>query len=464
MRYGRGRPVTGLELVAAAVVASALGAAAVATSTIALIVSGGLLLAAGTYLSLRDIRWAWCVFFFSICANGASVAVFGLTVRPEYAAAPLFVAALFAHAVREGSVTPTRTLNTAVYVGLGGWVLIGAVSSVLVAPDAAPTLRMLIQLVVALIAFVPLSLARIDLRFFVQSGTVILGAICVGSLIYFALNPSRRVSGLAFEYNIMGCLCVGWVAVLFYFARDRAIVTPRVIAIGVPIALALLLASTRSAWVAAGFILVYWMARNLFSRPLTCIGIVISAILALIVLQDVSDRVGDRDTSLYRVVHIADFGGGTGGYRLSIWADAVTQISDRGVSVLIGSGLNSFSQFNPVDFTNSSAVYLSSLWLGLVYDVGVVGTLFFAVFIVGVFATVDDKWRAVPLFVALATCASITNVVWFAFPWTMIALIVNSSVSEVDSHTDAGAARKVTRSRRPGTGKLRHRRSAAGLP
>ncbi|MGB6183226.1 MAG: O-antigen ligase family protein [Rhodococcus sp. (in: high G+C Gram-positive bacteria)] len=411
--------------------------------------------AATVWFSLRDLRVAWCAFFFAICANGGAVDVFGLTVRPEYLLAPLFVAALFAHHRRVGR--PFRTPDTrelVVAAAMAVWVVIALSVSAFAAPVPLLSIRSCIQFIVGLAVFFPLVLSELDRVFAVRSGTVVLAAISTGSIAYWLFDPSRRVSGLAFEYNIMGSMCAAWLAVMFYAARQRDSAGRPVIDralwwAAVPIVIALLLTSTRAAWGALLVIAVFAAVRMVRRFPVTVIAAGALGCVALFVLVGLRDSVGDEDTVLWRIAHLTDFDSGTGAYRVMLWNDAMTQIGARDWSLLWGTGANSFSQYNPVDPTLVGAAYLSSMWLGLLYDVGVLGLVAFLVAVAGVVSRIPRKIDALPLLFALAACASLTNIIWFAFPWVFLALLVGAG------STVAPAARTA-----PG-GRLHRRRHRA---
>ncbi|WP_080738217.1 O-antigen ligase family protein [Rhodococcoides fascians] len=429
-RRWRSLPVEGSlrELFAFVAIAFVVSYATLAETFLVTVVASIIVVGVAVAVSLSDIRWAWALYFLAICSSGLQTTVSGLTVRPEYFAAPIFVLALYAHSRRDGTSAARRPVPGGVYIGAAGLVATGLLSSLLVAPEAGASLRMGVQLIVALLAMIPLASVNIDIRTTILWSSVILCTISVASILYFLVDPSRRVSGLAFEYNIMGSLCVGWIGVLYYFADDAKVVTRQVFAMSVPIVIALILTSTRAAWVALGFILLFWAARNVTKQPVTVFSSLLAAALAAFYLQEIYYSVGDQDTFLWRVVHVVDIQTGTGAYRVQLWNDALTQIATRDWGVLFGTGLNSFPQFNPVDPTFVAAAYLSSMWLAVLYDVGIVGTIFFLVLATSLFLAVKNKWRAVPLFVALAVCTSITNIIWFAFPWTLIALVVNASL------------------------------------
>lgn len=437
-----------LSFVAAAFVLSYVAVAEPQLLLVGLVVTA---VGVGIVMSLLKIEWAWCIFFLALCSTGVQTTVAGLTVRPEYFTAPLFLAALYAHVRRNPDAQAALPVNAGIYIGAFGFVTVGLASSFVFAPDAAASARMAVQLVVALMTIVPLLAVKLDVRFLILSGTIILSAVSTASIGFFLVDMTRRLSGLAFEYNVMGCLCVGWVGVLYYFADARAadgrpIVSRNVMTAAVPIVVALILTSTRAAWLALGFVFLYWAVQNFTRHRVTVMSSVLGCVVGLAALQEIYERVGDQDSFLWRLVHIVDIENGTGAYRVQLWNDAVTQMLTREWAAVLGTGFNSFPQFNPIDPTNVSAAYLSSMWLALVYDTGFVGTAFFAILVVSLFLSVRNRGRAVPLFVALGICTAVTSVVWFAFPWVFMALVVNGT----DRH---GPAADLETRRR-----LKHRR------
>ncbi|OZD63125.1 hypothetical protein CH268_09275 [Rhodococcus sp. 06-1460-1B] len=435
--------MTGLVCAASVVVYLALAVPTVASIALAAAIAA--VLAVG---SLRSMEWAWCVFFFALCANGVQVTVAGLSVRPEYFATPLFLLALHAHVRRNPSASVGNPLGPGLIVGGAGLIAVGLASSMVFALDPGASLRMAIQLLVALVAVVPLVTSALDLTFVVRSGTTILGAICVVSIAAFVLDPSTRIDGLAFEYNIMGCLCFGWLGIVYYFAGTPA-VTKHVLVMTIPITIALILTSTRSAWIALVLLAVCVLFRCVKRYPTAVVSAVAAFTLVAFYLQDVYYRVGDEDTFLWRVVHVIDTQSGTGAYRVQLWNNAIDQIAARGWGASsFGTGLNTFSQFNPVDPTNTGPAYLSSMWLSLLYDVGFVGSAFFAVFAVALFLAARDKAHALPLFLGLAICTSVTSVIWFAFPWVFLALTATTPIRNAETHARTPASHGSPRRRR----------------
>ncbi|OLT34766.1 hypothetical protein BJF84_17195 [Rhodococcus sp. CUA-806] len=195
------------------------------------------------------------------------------------------------------------------------------------------------------------------------------------------------------------------------------------LAAGFAISIALLLTVTRAAWVAMGILFIGILLYKAMRFPVTLLFATATALFLATNSLTASRVTADEETWQWRVLHVFDLVTGTGGYRVEIWRLAWSDISERDLSSLVGSGLNSFSAFHPVDPTRVDSAYLSNLWIGLVYDSGYIGLIFFLILIVGLFYSIENKLLSLPLFASLAVCASFTNIVWFAFPWLFIMLL-----------------------------------------
>ncbi|MBE7191068.1 MAG: O-antigen ligase family protein [Gordonia polyisoprenivorans] len=424
----------GGDVVIVAVAVAVGSCAAAAPTATAVAVAAALALAIAVVATLV-LHLAWVLFFAAICANGVLFSAGPLTLRPEYFAAPLLLVSLILNAPRRRAPPGVAIIAA----GLAGWVGVGVMASLLAAPDAALSLRMCVQLTVAILVFIPLLRRLPSARFFVVSGSYILGVIAVGAVVWSFVGGETRLRGLAFEYNVMGAMCVGWLGVLLYCSLATRMRLPRnAYLTAVPLTVATILTTTRAAWIGLGVLAFFWIVANVGRRPVAAaigaLGVVMT--LMAITVAAPADPTPQADF-WYRLQNLTDLVSGTGGYRVDIWTTAVSEINARGVSSLWGSGLLSFSQLHPPDLSGLSP-YLSSLWIGVVYDSGWLGAMFFVVALGGIAVVTPRRVYAVPLFLVLALCASFTNIVWFAFPWVFIALVIRAGADERD--VTAGAA------------------------
>jgi len=190
---------------------------------------------------------------------------------------------------------------------------------------------------------------------------------------------------------------------------------------------AMLLTLTRSAWLAGALVFVLALARTPRWRRaarlvparwlLTAGASLVLGVGAVTLFQGVGEG-----TLLWKVLHITDFSEGTGRYRVEIYDWAIDDMRAN-ESWALGNGTNSFSQFHELDPTAVGVPYLSSLWLGLLFDVGILGLVTFMAFAVLTLLRATDRWGAAMVWGSLALCASTTNIIWFAYAWCGASLV-----------------------------------------
>ncbi|OLT34765.1 hypothetical protein BJF84_17190 [Rhodococcus sp. CUA-806] len=197
------------------VLALLAGVMVVLETTLTVVIIGTILLTLVFILCVRNFDFAWVAYFLSICANGVAVDVGSLTVRPEYLATPLFFVSAIVNLDRK------KNINGLVSVGLLGWISIAAIASLWFSPDSAASARMLFQLIVAVAPIVILAVVQVDPIRLVRSGTWILALVSVVSIAVWLPSRDYRIAALAFEPNIMGSLCAGWLCVMTYYAIEK---------------------------------------------------------------------------------------------------------------------------------------------------------------------------------------------------------------------------------------------------
>jgi O-antigen ligase len=269
---------------------------------------------------------------------------------------------------------------------------------------------------------------------FFTTGTVVLTAISGLSLLIFAgqaigLFPKEvylgvgsdfRLLGLSLEPNLFAGQVVGWLSLLY--ARRRQIRRPPWVS--VPILLsAALLASTRTAWLALLAVGIVALAER-SGRKLVVVAaaVLIPVALLLITLPQEGPGGVTDDSFAYRLEHILDTQGGTGAYRLGIYEQSIRDI-DTVPRALFGTGMNTFSQFHPVDETHTGSAYLSSLWYATLYDTGAVGLVCLLALMASIVAASRSRRDAIAVMIAFLICASATNSAWLTYPWVILALI-----------------------------------------
>jgi hypothetical protein len=245
----------------------------------------------------------------------------------------------------------------------------------------------------------------------------------------FGVADDGRLIGLSFETNIFASQVACWLAVMYVM---RGQLTPGERRLVIPLVLAVTLAETRAAWLAliAVFLVILWEHRRSLSGAVVTCGVIAAAGAGALTARDPHlTTTGSADGFWWRLTHILDTTQGTGAYRVGIYRAAIADM-DSVHHMLFGTGPNSFSQFHLIDSTGVGAPYLSSVWVAMVYDTGIVGLLLFLAVVLGAVSGLQvlgvGRW-AVPI--SLLLCASATNLFWFQYAWVCLALVAAPTVA-----------------------------------
>lgn len=395
------------------------------------------------FAAALDFRVAIVALLLVAATNGV-VAEFGDAVlRPELLAIPLAVSATRAgSALIPGMGTPKLELWS-----LAVLIFAGLAASLLVAPSTERSMWIWIQLlnVVAVYFILVRRLTRSRVRFAVNTGTLIMALLStISLLIYFAdpglwvdegrlwLSSDGRVKGLSIEPNIFAAQAVGWLAIMFH---GRHALRPTMLFFAVPIVLAIVLAGTRSAWIGATLLLAWVVARS-YRRPVVFLsgGCLIFCALLLHYVWTLStpSLTYSDNPLLWRLANPFSTGAGTGAYRIDVYDLAWSDIKESG-RWMFGSGMNSYSQFHPVDPSGVTEGYLSSIWYQVLYDSGLLGLTAFIIFMLTQLSGSRLNREARPLYLVLLLSATTTNILWIAFAWIYLALVNSPRTQEKES-------------------------------
>lgn len=407
--------------------------------------------------ALYSIKFAWVFFFSAMCANGVLFSLGPLTLRLEFFALPILGLSVWAQTRRTDTDGRRRRPDIVIIVMMCAWPLFAVVTSVLNAPDPGPSVWMALQLGFAVLAAAIVSRVQLSGSYLFNSASWILGIMSMlGVTAYImkigfsidtvfvyqpgvdqrAINPDSqaRLVGLAFEPNIMGSLTVAWLGALYYQHRIQGIPRGFIRLAAAATMIAAFLTGTRAAWVAilvmAALVLISYAKRS--AKLATFVGL---AILAggLISQYSIWGASASGDSGwTWRITHMVDAAEGTGLYRTDMWRLAMSDISSGRHSLFWGTGSNSFAQFHQVDATGVTTPYLSSLWVGMLYDQGLFGLTLFILLILMVAKRLPTLAAAMPMFAALAICGAVTNLIWFAYPWVFVALLFKMRRSPSD--------------------------------
>lgn len=410
---------------------------------------------------------AWLCFVTSFTLNGVVTTVGSATVRPEMFAFPLLLITLLHNpGIKENRFRSGSMITLAI-----AFLLTAMFTTVLNAPQPLPSLWILLQIALGLVAFLMLSASQVDKARLVNLATIPIGIVAAWSLLNLVVRsfialplsgvaPDGRLLGFSYETNIFASQCVGWLAVLYYWRSDLSRQARR---FAVVLILAVAAAGTRAAWLALGLIGLVVLIRAMRRSALVMPAVLLLAVSALPVLEllTLASASSTPDSLVWRLNNILNTDEGTGAYRVETYDLALSDITSV-PRFLFGSGLNTFSQFHTIDSTGVTAAYLSSIWFALLYDVGIVGSvLFFAVLLQGV----RLSWKPLDtaaLLAVLLICASATNLIWFQYPWVYLGLVLykRAPLDEFSPHL-----RRVGRNRlRPQIKSARNVTTAVGLP
>jgi hypothetical protein len=436
-------------------IAFPIGVLAVADPRVALWMLGFVIVVGVVVAALYSLRFAWVLYFSAICANGLLIHGPAL-MRLEFFALPILGLSVWAQSRRISAAGHRRNADIILGITIFTWLLYAFVTSALNAPESARSLWMACQLGFGVIAAMTVSRVQLSASYMFNSSTCILGVLSMFGIAAYGIrigfgvdtllvtqtdittasNPDNQVRlvGLAFEANIMGSLAVGWLGALYCQHRIQGI--PRGflrLATGA-IMIAAVLSGTRAAWVAILVMAAMALISSTKRSPAlaTIAGLAITAAVLIGQYFALSGSASGQTGWIWRATHILDESGGTGLYRLNIVRMAMADIGSDRHSLLWGTGMNSFSQFHQLDATGVNTPYLSSLWVELLYDMGLFGLTLFILAVLMVFKRVPRLAAAAPMFAALAICASVTNLIWFAYPWVFVALLLKMRQSSHD--------------------------------
>lgn len=410
-----------------------------------------------TLAAVRFPSFAWVCYFLSISMTGAVLNIGPALVRAEMLVLPLLLICVIR--IRSGAEIPgiisrlsPRTLSLA--VAYFAW---ASITTAINAPMPLPSFWILLQILTGFLGFASLRVSDEEKLRMIRSGSFVLGTIAGLSLLSWlsrtylgipsGLTPGvagdGRLIGFSFETNIFASQCVGWVALCSRWWRALGRWT-RIA--NVLLCFSVILAGTRAAWIALLFVLAlsgFESARNSYKWIL---GIIAGAGAALLTLPAfLQDGVSDRNSLAWRLGNIFSTGEGTGAYRAGIYETAIADIDSLG-RLLVGSGINSFSQFHLLDPTGVSASYLSSIWFAVLYDTGIVGLILFFGLIASVVYSCRHRRDGIIVAGSLLICASATNLIWFQYPWIYLALLTFTHPNRIyDFNVQVGPTVALTR-------------------
>lgn len=383
-----------------------------------------------------------------IFANGYSARFEGAgTIRPEVLIALLAILFLLtirdpsSHAIARSGHAQQLAAESDSSISITvwfAWAWIGSVtfSSVMFAPESLRSIWVTGQMAASVLLYTVVVRLPEEYRIaLVRSGTLILGGISTISIASWAVYESGwlvhsqllgvakdgRLIGLALEVNVFSAQAVCWL-MLMYCTREY--LNKRIYVLSsLTITIAAVLGATRAAWIALLLATVFFIiiGRGRLVRKWSIAGLALALSAAAIVTAE--QGVKDKSSFAWRLENLLNSDSGTGAYRLDIYRAAIGDMSNSVARIVFGSGANSFSQFHLVDPTNTGSAYLSSIWLAVPYDAGMLGTCFLLIFFCTRVFSSGDRLGGGLVVVTVLICSSTTNIIWLGFTWLVLGLI-----------------------------------------
>lgn len=241
-------------------------------------------------------------------------------------------------------------------------------------------------------------------------------------------SQSDRFHALSFESNILASQALFWIFVEIKYRSTTKPLQNRLI---LSLVVIIFLSQTR----AAIFCLVILALASIWKRSLTApIGLIqlilissIALFLGTVNIHQVAQNYTE-DSLQGRVLRLVDLNTGTALYRKQVTDIALEDISNSRLQIqLIGSGTNSFKQHHEIDISKVESGYISSLWIQIFYDAGLMGLILIVLFFFNQFRMNTAKSFIGKIFyVSVFLSAGVTNMIWFAYLWLSLAFFVES--------------------------------------
>ncbi|UKA48937.1 O-antigen ligase family protein [Arthrobacter sp. FW305-123] len=388
-------------------------------------------------LACSGLVASWTIVFAGATANGISIDLGFLAVRPEHLSLAVFVIMLYHMRKDIASAESRKSRLPVIFLGSGFvfWAAIVSLSS----PAPAASLWIVLQYALGILCLIPFAALGAQKDKLVKAGTFVFASVTLVSLVSYigraiGLNftfgvsqVSGRIQGFSFEPNIFASQAVVWLGVLYFWRRSLSRLdqfAATVIVVGV------LFAGTRSAWLALVAIVALGVlnvlrrgsARSVFVGG--AIGVVGVATPFVISTLASAGILGSEIT--YRLNNLLESDSGTGAYRIDNFEVAFSDLHTWD-SWWTGLGANSFSQYHTMDSTGTGPAYLGSLWITLVYDSGFIGLALFCGLLIAIWRLSERRAESLAVFVAIAICAAFTNFLWFQYAWLSLAMVVGRS-------------------------------------
>lgn len=408
-------------------------------------------------MALWSIRVSWSLLVVSLTMSGFGISIFGQNLLLEH----VFMIILLSHSLRKKDRFARQETEIRIEkfqprlvvgaVAIVSWFVTLGLYSTFNSPSAASSLKLLAWLLMNILA---LLVVRSLFANTVQLVTDALRACMVIFPVYIAgwiianvtstsnifveadyASQTFRLKGLMLEPNLLAGLALLLLCVAYAFTNQKEI-SPRLFWMSaIILSFSIFITYTRAAWLVLFVVLAraVWTS-NIRHRLPVIMGLAATAIIVGLLISNLETSTGAiTDTIFRRFESLLDFTSGTGAYRFRTWEIAWREIGMDGW--FYGHGYNSFSQSHDALDTSDGTLYLSLLWLALIYDGGLLAFAFFVVAFCMLWATARSGsfW----FFASFIVISTSTNPTWYMFPWLLAGVLVRRSEVDRCNHLSA---------------------------
>ncbi|MFI8565506.1 hypothetical protein ACIGGF_02965 [Rhodococcus sp. NPDC078407] len=388
----------------------------------------------------RSERFTWIVLVALLGCSGQTLKAGFITILPEHVALVIlashiiFNSSNIAAGVRFSSWIKLAAWSAAL------WILTAFVTSAIYAVQPLQSIRLTLWLTIGLATVVLIHRTRLDAARMAIDAAYTIVAYSIFSIAGWALSPAgsesifveqdyassyQRAQGLMLEPNLAASYVCAFLALSLAFYRD---LSKRLFYAQALLSIVLVaLSVTRTVIpIVIAFTLIYFL---LTAKPLFK-GIVVAAIVATVVALQIgaaSLTITVTNDSSELVVTAAnrlnEFGStdtGTGRLRAETTDQALSEIASA--NPFIGRGTNAYPQTHSSNQSSTGQVYFGFWWIALIYDVGLIGFIFFCTAFAATAFGIGI--RSLPLLLSFSLIAVTTNPIWYGFYWAALGVLV----------------------------------------
>lgn len=240
------------------------------------------------------------------------------------------------------------------------------------------------------------------------------------------VGDKNTFAGYSLEPNLLGSQAL-LLWILLYFQRDLLSRVEKLSLYLLPVIVFISL--TRAVWL--GFLCVCVLLILRKFRGLSMYYFVLVSISFPLFFEYINAKVTAVEDIYWNLNNLINLQSGTARYRQDVYSQALSEFSDTWLHFWFGHGFASFPEIHPLDSSGVSSAYLSNAFIGLLFEIGVIGTLIF-ILLIGVFVYGSPKRLEITLYTFVLTIVSLTtSPLWLIFPWLYLKILGASESNKV---------------------------------